>query len=167
MAALAYDSDSSIDESIRREIERDDEIIRNILNAYRGQEIFLLTPTRGLLKVTLGESEDPNYPPDTFLEMNMFNNNEKAPYEKFVRLGFQLEDDENPRLMPWTFFVFRETFPNTLYTKASLDRKLTGVWAKDVAKVISANEAWLEKIKENRPDVIDLTGEEENNLLRF
>ena len=133
------------------------------------KRFFLVTPLRGLLRVTLEESADPNYPPDTFLEINMVNNNEKAPYEKFVRLG-DSRDDENPRLMPWYLFVFPSTFPAVSYTKASLEEELKGLnWPATVGKVTKANDDWLNITKANRRnrDVIDLTGEDGNNLLKF
>ena len=164
MAALAYDSDSSYDE-INQE---NDEIISELLNAYRGREIFLYTPFRGLLRVTLGESADPNFPPDTFLKIYMVNNNETLPHQEFVRLGDTREDDSH-RTMPWYYLVFPETFPNTLYTKASLETKLKGSPTRNSNRMAAANDAWLNRTKKNRRnrDVIDLTGEDENNLLKF
>ena len=166
MAALAYgsDSDSSYDE-INPE---NDEIISDLLNRYRGREIFLWTPIRGLLKVTLGESADPNFPPATFLKIYMVNNNETLPHQEFVRLGDTREDDSH-KTMPWYYLVFPETFPDTLYTKASLETKLKGSPVKNSNRVTAANDAYLNRTKANRRnrDVIDLTGEDENNLLKF
>ena len=168
MASLTYDSDSSIDENIRRQEEENDEIISDLLNAYRGREIFLATPFRGLLKVTLEESADPNYPFPPFLEINMVNN-DKRPHEKYVRLGDMREDDDDDHLlMPWYYFIFPSTFPAVSYTKGSLEKKLKGLYmTKLIDKVTAANDAWLNRTKANRRnrDVIDLTSDSESQSL--